>query len=66
MTGDQGIPFPRCKANIYDSVVRVPFAIRWGKEVKAGRAIDDFISFTLISEVGEVVKNKNNLTINAI
>ncbi len=45
MTGDHGMPFPRCKANLYDSGVRVPFALRWGKSVKAGREVEDFISF---------------------
>ena len=29
MTGDNGIPFPRCKANLYDWGARVPLAIRW-------------------------------------
>lgn len=45
MTGDHGMPFPRCKGNLYDSGTRVPFALRWGKSVKTGREIDDFISF---------------------
>lgn len=49
MTGDHGMPFPRCKGNLYDSGVRVPFAVRWGKEVKAGRVIEDFISFADIA-----------------
>lgn len=49
MTGDHGMPFPRCKGNLYDSGVRVPFAIRWGKEVNSGRSIDDFISFSDIA-----------------
>lgn len=44
MTGDHGMPFPRCKGNLYDSGVRVPFAIRWGK-LKGGRHVTDFISF---------------------
>lgn len=46
MTGDHGMPFPRCKGNLYDSGARVPFAVRWGKGIKAGRKIDDFVSFT--------------------
>jgi arylsulfatase A-like enzyme len=28
MTGDHGMPFPRCKSNLYDMGVRVPLAIR--------------------------------------
>src|SRR5262249_9724976 len=46
VTGDHGMPFPRGKSNVYDLGMRVPLAIRWGKKVKAGRTVDDFISFT--------------------
>jgi len=45
MTGDHGIPFPRCKSNLYDWGVRVPLAIRWGNRKRSGRRITDFISF---------------------
>lgn len=45
MTGDNGIPFPRCKSNIYDMGVRVPMAIRWGDKAKGGRRVKDFMSF---------------------
>jgi arylsulfatase A-like enzyme len=47
MTGDHGMPFPRCKSNNYDSGARIPLAIRWGSGIKkTGRVIDDFISTT--------------------
>ncbi len=47
MTGDHGMPFPRCKSNNYDSGARIPLAIRWGSGIKSqGRIIDDFISTT--------------------
>ncbi len=49
MTGDHGMPFPRGKGNLYDSGVRVPFSVRWGKKVNAGRKVDDFISFADIA-----------------
>lgn len=49
MTGDHGMPFPRCKGNLYDCGVRVPFAVRWSKAIKAGRNVTDFISFTDIA-----------------
>ena len=45
MTGDHGMPFPRCKSNLYDMGTRVPLAIRWGDEIKPGRTISDFVSF---------------------
>ncbi len=44
MTGDHGMPFPRCKSNLYDSGTRVPLAIRWPAKVKGGRETDDFVS----------------------
>jgi arylsulfatase A-like enzyme len=44
MTGDNGLPFPRCKATLYDTGTRVPLAIRWGARVSGGRRIDDFVS----------------------
>jgi len=47
VTGDHGMPFPRCKSNNYDSGARVPLAIRWGSHIKkTGRVLDDFVSFT--------------------
>jgi arylsulfatase A-like enzyme len=45
MTGDHGMPFPRCKSNIYDWGARVPLAIRWGEKIKSGRRVSDFVSF---------------------
>ena len=47
MTGDHGMPFPRCKSNLYDSGARVPLAIRWGARIEhPGRRIEDFVSLT--------------------
>ena len=46
VTGDHGMPFPRCKSNIYDSGARVPMAVRWPKRIKAGRVCEDFVSTT--------------------
>ncbi len=44
MTGDNGWPFPRCKANLYDGGTRQPLAVRWPARIKAGGACDDFIN----------------------
>ncbi|MEM8946196.1 MAG: sulfatase [Planctomycetota bacterium] len=47
ITGDHGMPFPRCKSNLYDSGTRVPLAIQWSNRIKhAGRVTDDFVSTT--------------------
>jgi len=45
VTGDNGMPFPRCKTNLYDFGVRLPLAVRWGSEIPKGRTVDDFVSF---------------------
>ena len=45
MTGDNGMPFPRCKANLYDGGARMPLAIRWGSTARPARTVSDFISF---------------------
>lgn len=46
VTSDNGFPFPRAKANCYEFGIHMPLAIRWGKQVPAGRAIDDLVGFT--------------------
>ncbi len=44
VTSDNGMPFPRAKANLYEDGIHVPLAIRWGREVTGGRVVDDMIS----------------------
>lgn len=46
VTADNGMPFPRAKANLYEYGFHVPMAIRWGKKVKGGRKVDDLVGFT--------------------
>ena len=46
MTGDHGMPFPRCKSNNYDSGARVPLAVRWPAGVKSGTVVNEFVSLT--------------------
>jgi arylsulfatase A-like enzyme len=45
MTGDNGWPFPRAKANLYDAGTRQPLAVRWPAKIKAGQRSDAYISF---------------------
>jgi N-sulfoglucosamine sulfohydrolase len=44
VTSDNGMPFPRAKANVYDAGSRMPLAIRWPNRVKPGTRIDAFVS----------------------
>ncbi len=43
VTSDNGMPFPRCKANLYDTGTRVPLAMRWGKSIATGKRVSDFV-----------------------
>ena len=43
MTGDNGWPFPRAKATLYDAGTRVPLVVRWGDRGSPER-IPDFIT----------------------
>lgn len=45
VTGDNGLPFPRAKANLYAHGLHVPLAVRWPKCVPGGRTLTDFVSF---------------------
>jgi len=44
ISGDNGWPFPRGKANLYDAGTRQPLAIRWPAKFKGGRTLDDFVN----------------------
>jgi arylsulfatase A-like enzyme len=44
VTSDHGMPFPRVKGQIYEHGFHIPLAIRWGRRIKPGRVVDDFIN----------------------
>src|SRR5262249_1017937 len=46
VTGDNGLPFPRAKANVYDAGTRVPLAIRFPGTPPPGSVVDAFVSLT--------------------
>lgn len=45
VTSDNGMPFPRAKANSYEYGVHVPFAVRFPKNFPGGRIVEDPIGF---------------------
>ena len=49
VTSDNGMPFPRAKANLYEYGFHMPMAIRWGNRMAPGRVVDDLISLTDIA-----------------
>ena len=44
VTSDNGMPFPRAKATLYDLGTQAPLAIRWGNAVPKNRRVSDFVS----------------------
>jgi len=44
VTSDNGMPWSRAKANIYEYGVHMPLAICWGKQVPAKREVTDLVS----------------------
>lgn len=46
VTSDNGMAFPRAKANCYEFGIHMPLAIRWGKKAPGGRTVTDLVSLT--------------------
>ena len=44
VTSDNGMPFPRCKANLYEMGTHMPLAIRWPGQIKPGSTLDSFVN----------------------
>ncbi len=49
MAGDNGLPFPRCKVELYDTGTKVPLAIAWADAIKGARVVHDFVN---LAELG--------------
>ena len=45
MTSDNGMPFPRAKANLYDYGTRMPLVIYWTSHIEQKSTINDFVNF---------------------
>jgi N-sulfoglucosamine sulfohydrolase len=44
VTGDNGMPFPRAKANVYDSGSKVPLIICWGNRLRKGSRYRELVN----------------------
>ena len=64
VTSDNGMAFPRAKANLYEFGIHMPLAIRWGDRVPAGRTVKDVVGFVdltaTILDVAGVKHPENN------
>ncbi len=49
VTSDNGMAFPRAKANCYEYGVHMPLAMMWPSRMPGGRVIDDLIGFVDIT-----------------
>ena len=63
VTADNGMSFPRAKANCYDAGVHVPLAISWGKKIKPGQIVETLVSAvdfapTILSAAGLEIKSE--------
>ena len=45
VTSDNGMPFPRAKANCYEMGIHMPLAIQWPARIPSGRVVDDLVGF---------------------
>ena len=57
ITADNGMPFPRAKANCYDYGVRVPLVMRWDRQLEAHRPMQAPVSllditYTILTAAG--------------
>ncbi len=59
-TSDNGWQMPRGLANCYDSGSRVPLAVRWGKQLMAGRVVDAFVN---VGDLGPTFLELAGLTV---
>ncbi|MEJ7692650.1 sulfatase [Daejeonella sp.] len=44
VTSDNGMPFPRAKATVYDSGSNVPLVMSWGNNFEKGRSYNELVS----------------------
>jgi N-sulfoglucosamine sulfohydrolase len=49
VTSDNGMPFPRAKANLYDAGSRMPFVVHWPERVPAGTQRDSYVSLAALA-----------------
>lgn len=45
ITSDNGMPFPRAKASLYEYGVHMPLVMHWKGTIAEGRSVDGFVNF---------------------
>lgn len=46
ITSDNGMPFPRAKANCYEFGIHMPLAVQWKSQIPGNRELTDLVDFT--------------------
>lgn len=46
ITSDNGMPFPRAKANCYEYGIHMPLAVSWPQRIPGARVLEDMVGFT--------------------
>ncbi len=49
VTSDNGMPFPRAKATIYDAGTRMPFVAHWPARIPAGKVYDGLVNLASLA-----------------
>ncbi|CAH1000649.1 Ulvan-active sulfatase [Neolewinella maritima] len=49
VTSDNGMPFPRAKANLYDAGTRMPFVTHWPARIPAGTVRDSYVNLAALA-----------------
>lgn len=49
VTSDNGMPFPRAKATVYDAGARMPFVAHWPARIPAGGTSDAFVNLASLA-----------------
>ena len=49
VTSDNGMPFPRTKATLFEDGIRLPLAIQWPTRFTGNRVVDELVSFVDIA-----------------
>lgn len=44
ITSDNGMPFPRAKANLYDLGTKMPLVVAWKARIKGGKVINEMVN----------------------
>ena len=49
VTSDNGMPFPRAKANLYDAGTRMPFVAHWPARIPAGTVRESYVNLAQLA-----------------